>query len=229
MRSVLAAFRPRATLLMAQRCHKLVNGTNLAPSMVQRRFPGLIAPNRLATVKAGSLRAGNVVVKNGRTLQVVTAKSSSQGRQGATVHIEYRDVRTDGKVFDTLKPGMTVETSNVENRKYTFLYDEGDTLTFMDPTTFEQVEIQRDLIGPKSAYLNEGVEVSIETLESGEPVGVKLPQKADCEVQEVSGGGDSGRSKAVLKNGRTVAVPAYVKVGDVISVLVAEDKFDTRR
>ena len=107
-------------------------------------------------------------------------------------------------------------------KPYTFLYASGDMLTFMDKETFEQIEIAKDFVGERAAFLQDGMEVKVESYE-GRPISVKLPSNVTLAVTEadpvVKGQTAASSYKpAKLENGLRVMVPPFIEAGTRIVV-----------
>lgn len=113
-----------------------------------------------------------------------------------------------------------------------YLYDDGNGLTFMDTTTYDQLSLPYDLLGEQRPWLQENMDVSIE-LHEGHPIGVELPPTVDLEVVEadavVKGQTASSSYKpAKLENGQDVLVPPYVEAGMRIAINTADGSFSGR-
>ncbi len=116
----------------------------------------------------------------------------------------------------------TVERVRLEQNDYQFLFAEGDMLTFMDTETYDQIQIARDLLEDRSAFLQDGMMVTVESHE-GRPLGVALPDQVTLEVVEadpvVKGQTAASSYKpAMLENGVRVMVPPFVESGERIVV-----------
>src|SRR5690606_26774514 len=102
------------------------------------------------------------------------------------------------------------------------LYPQGDMLVFMDQETYEQIELSRDFVGDRAAFLQDGMKVTVESHE-GKPLGISLPDQVVLEVVEadavVKGQTASSSYKpAILENGLRVMVPPFITSGERIVV-----------
>lgn len=173
-------------------------------------------------VNASELKVGNVIEMDGKLLQVLKRETTKPGKGGAYLQAEVRDLNTGNKDNIRLSTKETVTKAQLEQEKYQFLFADGDVCTFMNGQTYEQVEINKDLIGDPAQYLKDGMEVVIETHE-GSPLSVSLPENITFEIIEadpvVKGQTASSSYKpAVLENGVRVMVPPHIEAGTRIVV-----------
>ncbi len=129
-----------------------------------------------------------------------------------------------GKVNENnYKASENLEFADVMNKRMSFIFGDGSSFTFMDGVTYEQVEIQTDVIGDDTKYLKEGIEVVV-VMHNGNPIALDLPQKIEYTVTitepAVKGDTVSGNvtKDAELDNGLTVRVPIFIKIGDKIKI-----------
>jgi elongation factor P len=163
-----------------------------------------------------------------------TSTQTPSARGAATlVKVKVRNLRTD-QVFDkSFKSGEKFNEPDLDKRPLQYLYDEGDSLIFMDQTSFEQFGLAKDELGDKAAFMTDGMEVKAIFFD-GKVLDLELPQSVELEVVEVEPGtrGDtvqgSATKPATLSNGMRVQVPLYIKTGDVIRVSTKDGKFAER-
>ncbi len=128
-----------------------------------------------------------------------------------------------GSVLDrTWRSGEKLEAANVESRKMQYLYSNGETFTFMDNQSYEQIEVAADMIGDDKNFLLDNLECDV-LFYNERPVGVSLPSHVVYEVTEcepgVKGDTATGASKqATISTGYTLQVPLFIKVGERIKV-----------
>ncbi|KAG8061350.1 hypothetical protein GUJ93_ZPchr0003g18063 [Zizania palustris] len=104
-------------------------------------------------ILGSEVKLGNVIQRRGRIYQVIKAHHSHQGRGGAIIQVELRDVDTGNKITERFRTDEALERVFVEEKSFTYLYQEGDTVTLMEPDTFEQLEVSKELFGKAAAYL----------------------------------------------------------------------------
>lgn len=177
-------------------------------------------------VNANTLRSGNVIDHEGKLWVVLKNEIQQPGKGASVAQVEMRDIRTGTKTNVRFRTQETVERVRLEQTDYQFLYEDGDGCHFMNNDTYEQITIQKDLIGDPAAYLQEGMVVEVETFEN-EPLGVRLPDTVIFEIVEsepvVKGQTATTSYKpAILENGVKVMVPPHIESGTRI-VIKTED------
>jgi elongation factor P len=194
------------------------------------------APARLeglyVKVSASSLRKGNVVDLEGKLYVVLVAQNIHPGKGTPVTQLDMRRISDGVKVSERYRTTETVERATVDEREYTFLYNDGDGYHFMNPETYDQVTASPDVIGDAAPYLTDGVIVKLLTHE-GVPIGIDLPRLATFEVVEtepsVKGQTASSSYKpAVLSNGLKTMIPPYITVGTRIVVLTEDGSYQER-
>jgi elongation factor P len=173
-------------------------------------------------VNANTMRPGHVLEHNGKLWVIVKTAIVQPGKGGAFIQLEMKDVRTGNKSIERFRTQETVERARLDEHDMTFLFSEGDIYTFMDKESFEQVPIGRDIIGDQAVFLQDGMEVTVQTHE-GSPLGVELPPTITLRVVEadpvVRGQTASSSYKpGKLENGVKVMVPPHIEAGTRIVV-----------
>ncbi|KAH9303144.1 hypothetical protein KI387_014727, partial [Taxus chinensis] len=143
--------------------------------------------------------------------------------------VELRDLESGLKLTERLRTSEPIERVRLEDRAFTFLYEDGDTIFVMDPETFEQVEISKEIFGKRAAYLTDGMPVTV-SFHEGKALSASVPTRVTCTVAEAepSFKGQSVSAqykKLVLENGRTIMGPTYLESGDKIVVNTLEDSY----
>lgn len=183
-------------------------------------------------MNANSIRPGNVIQHENRLLLAVKTETSQPGKGGSVIQVEFRDLRTGNKDNIRFRTQENVERIRLEQTPYQYLYAEGDDFHFMNNETFEQIMINRDLIGAPAVYLQDGMEVIVETYED-EPLNVQLPDQVTMEIVEaepvVKGQTASSSYKpAILENGERVMVPPHIENGTRIVVKTEDGSYVER-
>ena len=127
------------------------------------------------------------------------------GKGGAYLQAELRNLRDGTKLNERFRSSETVERARLEQKPFQYLYADGDLLTFMDSKTYEQIFLNRDLIGDQAVFLQDGMEVSVEFFEE-EALDIALPEHVALQITEadavVKGQTASSSYKpALLENG----------------------------
>jgi elongation factor P len=187
----------------------------------------------MAKINGNEIRIGNVIEHQGSIWVAVKTDHVKPGKGGAFAQVELKNLIDGRKLNERFRSSETVEKIRLEQKEYQYLYDSGDTLTFMDGTSYEQIELGKDWVGEDLVpYLQEGMEVTIEFHEE-RPIGITLPQHVTLEVADtepvVKGQTAANSYKpAVLSNGVRTAVPPFVGPGEKI-VVATEDGSYVRR
>ena len=183
-------------------------------------------------VAAITLRAGNILERDGKLWSVVKNDILQPGKGASVAQVEMRDIRSGNKDNVRYRTQEMVERVRLEQDRYQYLFEDGDMLTFMHLQTYEQISISKELIGDKVAFLQESMNVEVETYE-GEPLGVKLPDTIIAEIVEaepvVKGQTATTSYKpAMLENGVKVMVPPHIDSGIKIVVRTADGTYVER-
>lgn len=173
-------------------------------------------------INGNAVRIGNVVEHQGRLWVVMKTQAVKPGKGGAFNQVEMKDIRVGTKLNERFRADEQVERVRLEQSKATFLFADDDFLTFMDSESFEQIPIKREMIGDQALFLQDGMEVQIESYEE-EPLSVTLPETVVMTIVEadavVKGQTASSSYKpAVLENGVRVLVPPHIEAGTRIVV-----------
>jgi elongation factor P len=183
-------------------------------------------------IYGNEIRAGYIIEYEGRIRSVLKHNIVQPGKGGAFNQIEMRDIKGGTKSNQKFRSDETVERLRVDSKELQYLFHDGDQYTFMDQESFEQVAVNRDMIGDAADFLTDNMIVTIDFIE-GQPVGVHLPQTAVGTVVEADAvvKGQTAASSykpAVLDNGVRVMVPPFVGIGTKIVVNIAERTYVER-
>ncbi len=187
----------------------------------------------MAKVIASGVRKGNVIEHDdGKLYVVLSAENFHPGKGTPTTSIDMRRISDGVKVSVRYKTTDQVERAFVEERDFTYLYDDGTSYVFMDPESYDQLEVSRDMVGDAASYLQEGMTVTL-AIHEGRAISITLPQKVTLTVVEtepvVKGQTAASSYKpAVLENGVRTSVPPFVGVGEKI-IVNTEDGSYVRR
>ena len=174
-------------------------------------------------INANSIRMGTVLEHNNRLWVVVKNPEHTQpGKGGAYVQVEMKDVKTGTKLNERFSSSESVEKVRLDEKSYQYLYEEGNNLTLMDNETFDQILVNKSLLGDQLPFLQDGMTLVLE-LYNEEVISVQLPEKIIATVQEtepvVKGQTATASFKpAILDNGVRIMVPPFVNVDDKIVV-----------
>jgi elongation factor P len=183
-------------------------------------------------VIASSIRKGNVIEQDGKLYVVVSAENIHPGKGTPVSQIEMRRISDGVKISERYKTTDQVEKATIEERNYTFLYEDGDGYHFMNPETYDQVQVSKDVVGDAAAYLQPDMTVKLSTHDVN-VVSLALPQRVTLEVVEtepVTKGqtASSSYKPAVLSNGVRTTVPPHISVGTRIVVMTEDGSYSER-
>ncbi|HEC00824.1 MAG TPA: elongation factor P [Sphingomonadales bacterium] len=183
-------------------------------------------------IDGNNIRPGNVIEHQGGLWVAVKTQHTQPGKGGAYLQVELKNLRDGRKLNERFRSSEKVEQVRLEQKNHSYLFENAGMYTFMDLETYEQVELNADLVGEQAAFLQDGMEVVIESYEDS-PLSVTLPQNVTLEVVEtepvVKGQTATSSNKpAIMENGSRVMVPPFVGVGDRIVVNVAESTYVER-
>ena len=173
-------------------------------------------------INGNEIRPGNVIEHKGGLWSAVKIQAVKPGKGGAFAQVELKNLIDGTKLNERFRAADKVERVRLEQKDHQFIYDTGDALTFMNLETYDQIELQRDFIGDRAAFLQEGMKVVVEIYEE-RPIGISLPEHITLEVTEtepvVKGQTAASSYKpATLDNGLRTMVPPFVGVGEKIVV-----------
>lgn len=174
-------------------------------------------------ISGNAVRPGMVIEHQGRLWRAVKIQHTQPGKGGAYLQVELRDVRDGTKLNERFRSAETVERVRLEQRDFQYLFTDGDTYTFMDTATYDQVALGADVVGEDQIpFLQEGMAVTIEFHEET-PIGFQLPDTVTLAIVEADAvvKGQTAASSykpAVLDNGIRVMVPPHVEAGTRIVV-----------
>lgn len=180
----------------------------------------------MAKIDGNAIRPGYVIEYKGRVWRAMKTEHVKPGKGGAFMQVELRDLMDGSKTNERFRASETLERVRLEQRKYQFLYADGDQYTFMDLESFDQITVDGELIGDPARFLTEGMQVEIEFYEET-PLGVMLPETVTLRIEHadpvVKGQTASSSYKpAVLENGVRIMVPPHVESGTRV-VIKTED------
>jgi elongation factor P len=177
-------------------------------------------------INGNAIRPGNVIEHKGGLWRAVKIQHTQPGKGGAYLQVELRNLRDGSKLNERFRASENVERARLEQLNYQFLFSDGDIYTFMNGESYEQIELNGDMLGEQSAYLQDGMSIKVESFE-GETLGIALPEQVTVEVTEtepvVKGQTAAASYKpATLDNGLRTMVPPFVGTGDFV-VIATED------
>ena len=173
-------------------------------------------------INGNEIRPGNVIEHQGTIWVAVKINAVKPGKGGAFAQVEFKNLIDGRKLNERFRATETVERVRLEQKDFTFLYEEGENLVFMDAETYEQLELNKEFVGERAVFLQDGMPVVVE-LHEERPIGIQLPDQVTLEVTEteptIKGQTQSSSYKpAKLENGARCMVPPFITTGEKIVV-----------
>ena len=173
-------------------------------------------------INAGEIRVGMLLEHKNDLWQVLKTQHVKPGKGGAFAQVEMKSVNKNTKLNERFRSSDTVEKATIEEFKFNFLYADDNEYYFMNPKSFEQISIKKNIVGEKGKMLSENLEVII-NFHNDNPLTVQLPNQITCKIkstdvalkkQTVS----SSYKPAILENGLNIQVPPFIESEDTIIV-----------
>ena len=173
-------------------------------------------------INAGEIRVGMLLEYKNDLWQVLKTQHVKPGKGGAFAQVEMKSVNKNTKLNERFRSSETVEKASLDEINFNFLYEDENNYFFMDPKSFDQIEIKKDLVGEKGKLLTENLEVTV-NFYNEKPISVNLPNQVTCKIDSTDAAlkgqtVSSSYKPAVLNNGLNIQVPPFIESGDEIIV-----------
>ena len=173
-------------------------------------------------INAGEIRVGMLLEFKNDLWQVLKTQHVKPGKGGAFAQVEMKSVNKNTKLNERFRSSETVEKASLEETNFNFLYKDDSNYFFMNPKSFEQIEIKKNIVGDKGKLLTENLEVSVSFYNEA-PISVDLPNQVNCKIDstDVALKGQTVSSSykpAILDNGLSIQVPPFIEAGDEVIV-----------
>ena len=173
-------------------------------------------------INAGEIRVGMLLEYKNDLWQVLKTQHVKPGKGGAFAQVEMKSLNKNTKLNERFRSSETVEKASLEEANYNFLYEDDSNYFFMNPKSFEQIEIKKNIVGNKGKLLTENLEVSV-NFYNETPISVDLPNQVNCKIDstDVALKGQTVSSSykpAVLDNGLSIQVPPFIEAGDEVVI-----------
>jgi elongation factor P len=173
-------------------------------------------------IGAGEIRVGMLLEYKGDLWQVLKTQHVKPGKGGAFAQVEMKSVNKNTKLNERFRSSESVEKASLEETDFNFLYEDENNYFFMNPKSFEQIEIKKETVGEKGKLLTENLKVSV-SFYNESPISVDLPNQVSCKIEstDVALKGQTVSSSykpAILDNGLNIQVPPFIESGDEIII-----------
>ena len=173
-------------------------------------------------INAGEIRVGMLLEYKNDLWQVLKTQHVKPGKGGAFAQVEMKSLNKNTKLNERFRSSETVEKASLEETNFNYLYSDEANYFFMDPKTFEQIEIKKQTIGDKGKLLIENLQVSV-SFYNENPLSIELPNQVQCKIETTDAAlkgqtVTSSYKPATLDNGLNIQVPPFIENGDEILV-----------
>ena len=171
-------------------------------------------------INAGEIRVGMLLEYKNDLWQVLKTQHVKPGKGGAFAQVEMKSFGKNTKLNERFRSSETVEKATLEEIVFNYLYKDENNFYFMNPKTFDQIEIKKEIIGTKGNFLTENLEVSVNYYNEN-PISVELPNQVKCKINSTDAAlkgqtVSSSYKPAILDNGIKIQVPPFIEAGDEI-------------
>ena len=173
-------------------------------------------------INASEIRVGMLLEYKDDLWQVLKTQHVKPGKGGAFAQVEMKSVNKNTKLNERFRSSETVEKASLEETAYNFLYEDEENYFFMEPKSFEQIQIKKDIVGEKGKLLTENLEVVV-SFYNESPISIDLPNQVMCKIETTDAAlkgqtVSSSYKPAVLNNGLNIQVPPFIETGDEVIV-----------
>ena len=173
-------------------------------------------------INAGEIRVGMLLEYKNDLWQVLKTQHVKPGKGGAFAQVEMKSLNKNTKLNERFRSSETVEKASLEEIAYNYSYEDEEYFFFIEPKSFEQIEIKKELVGEKGKLLTENLKVTI-SFYNNNPITIELPNQIKCKIKttDVALKGQTVSSSykpATLINGLNIQVPPFIESGDEIII-----------
>ena len=171
-------------------------------------------------ILGNEIKRGMVIEHKNDLWSVLKAQHVKPGKGGAFNQVELKSIKRETKLNERFRSSDSVERVVLDEKKFSFLYEDEKNCYFMDQTNFEQIVINKSLLGEKSKLLRENIEVSVQFYED-QALSIDLPSSVELIIESTDAAikgqtASSSYKPAILENGINIMVPPFINSGDKI-------------
>ena len=173
-------------------------------------------------INASDIRVGMLLEYKNDLWQVLKTQHVKPGKGGAFAQVEMKSLNKNTKLNERFRSSETVEKAALEEEKFTFLYEDENDYFFINPKSFDQINIKKEIVGEKGKLLTESLEVSV-SFYNDSPISVDLPNQVSCKIETTDAAlkgqtASASYKPATLDNGLNIQVPSFIESGDIIII-----------
>ncbi len=173
-------------------------------------------------INASEIRVGMLLEYKNDLWQVLKTQHVKPGKGGAFAQVEMKSVNKNTKLNERFRSSESVEKASLEEVNFNYSYKDDTNYFFINPKSFEQVQIKKDIVGEKGKLLTENLEVTL-SFYNDDPIVIDLPNQVQCKIESTDAAlkgqtVSSSYKPAILDNGLNIQVPPFIESGDKIIV-----------
>jgi elongation factor P len=173
-------------------------------------------------INASEIRVGMLLEYKDDLWQVLKTQHVKPGKGGAFAQVEMKSLNKNTKLNERFRSSETVEKAALDENDFNYSYDDDVNYFFIDPKSFEQIEVKKEIVGEKGKLLTENLEVKI-SFYNEKPISIELPNQVQCKIETTDAAlkgqtVSSSYKPATLDNGLNIQVPPFIESGDEIII-----------
>ena len=173
-------------------------------------------------INASEIRVGMLLEYKDDLWQVLKTQHVKPGKGGAFAQVEMKSLNKNTKLNERFRSSETVEKAALDENDFNYSYDDDLNYFFIDPKSFEQIEVKKEIVGEKGKLLTENLEVKI-SFYNEKPISIELPNQIQCKIETTDAAlkgqtVSSSYKPATLDNGLNIQVPPFIESGDEVII-----------
>ena len=173
-------------------------------------------------INASEIRVGMLLEYKNDLWQVLKTQHVKPGKGGAFAQVEMKSVNKNTKLNERFRSSETVEKASLEEINFDYSYEDENNYFFINPKSFEQIQVKKDIVGEKGKLLTENLNVIV-SFYNDSPIAIDLPNQVKCKIETTDAAlkgqtVSSSYKPAVLDNGLNIQVPPFIEAGDEVIV-----------
>lgn len=173
-------------------------------------------------INAGEIRVGTLLEYKNDLWIVLKTQHVKPGKGGAFAVVEMKSISKNTKLNERFRSNEAVEKASLEEIKFSYLYEDENKYFFINPKTYDQIELTKEIVGEKGKLLTENLEVSV-SYYNDNPISIELPNQVTCKIKSTDAAikgqtASSSYKPATLDNGLNIQVPPFIEAGDNIII-----------
>ena len=180
-------------------------------------------------ININDIKNGMTIIMDGNLCTIQEFQHVKPGKGPAFVRIKLKNLRTGSTTEDTYNTNIKIQKAHIDKTEVQYLYNSGDTYTFMNNETYEQIEVPAKVLADNIKFIKEGLTINLDIYE-GEIIGITLPEKVSYKVisapDAVKGNTTSTAQKDItIETGYTLKAPLFIKEGDDVVITTRDGKY----